>query len=144
MNNQVAALRLLNIAVATVNSNTTHSEREDIFKDLQCGTKASLSPRNWLIPKSIRASCHSSRLRYSGTNPYGQLSQSPRNHLRTGGTLPDCYRRSTLYLGMGSRFPSSVLSPLSFPVCLPQCPNPLPYSYSYTLSAKGHYCNCRA
>lgn len=37
MNNQVAALRAANIAVATINSNTLHSDRDDIYKDLCCG-----------------------------------------------------------------------------------------------------------
>lgn len=37
MNNQVAALRAINIQVATINSNTLQSDRHDIFKDLCCG-----------------------------------------------------------------------------------------------------------
>ena len=37
MNNQVTALRAANIPVATINSNTLHSDRDDIYRDLCCG-----------------------------------------------------------------------------------------------------------
>ena len=38
MNNQVAAMRAAGIPVATINSNTLLVERDDIYKDLCCGT----------------------------------------------------------------------------------------------------------
>ena len=37
MNNQVAALRAADIAVATLNSNTPSTDRHDIIEDLKCG-----------------------------------------------------------------------------------------------------------
>ena len=37
MGNQVAALKAANIAVATINSNTQFTDREEIYKDLSCG-----------------------------------------------------------------------------------------------------------
>lgn len=38
MNNQVAALEAANIPVATLNSNTSFGDRNEIMKDLCCGT----------------------------------------------------------------------------------------------------------
>ena len=38
MNNQVAALEAANIPVATLNSNTVSGDRNEIMKDLCCGT----------------------------------------------------------------------------------------------------------
>ena len=37
MNNQVAALRAMNISVATINSSVHLADRDDIFKDMKCG-----------------------------------------------------------------------------------------------------------
>ena len=38
MNNQVAALRSINIPVATINSSVHAADRDDILKDMRCGT----------------------------------------------------------------------------------------------------------
>ena len=38
MNNQVAALRSINIPVATINSSVHVADRDDIMKDMRCGT----------------------------------------------------------------------------------------------------------
>jgi len=44
MNNQVAALRAINIRVATINSNVHLADRDDIFKDMRCGAFCLMVP----------------------------------------------------------------------------------------------------
>lgn len=100
MNNQVAALRAINIEVATVNSNTLQSDRHDIFKDLCCGRL--MIPFGFLVLMSSRTSSYQTNLCNPRTCPYRVLSKGLSNNLQARRTFQDCHRRSSLHLRMGS------------------------------------------